>query len=97
MVYFYVRPIMVIGNKIKEVTESKGMTVSEFARRINTSRENAYGIFKRESIDTKLLTRICEVLDHDFFQYFTPLKDEVGRLREEIDMFKKIFSMIEKK
>jgi len=43
------------------------MTVSEFARRINSSRENAYSIFKRKSIDTDLLQTVSTVLGHDFF------------------------------
>jgi transcriptional regulator with XRE-family HTH domain len=59
-----------IGNKIHEFLKAKGMTVAEFSRRIKYSRENAYSIFKRESIDTQLLTTISEVLNHDFFQYY---------------------------
>lgn len=59
-----------IGNKIKAVLKEKGLTVSEFARRINTSRENVYGIFKRQTVDTGLLHKINDVLGHDFFQYY---------------------------
>jgi transcriptional regulator with XRE-family HTH domain len=58
-----------IGQKIKGVVEKRGMTVSEFGRRINKSRENIYSIFKRKSIDTTLLEKISEVLEHNFFQY----------------------------
>ncbi len=44
-----------IGSIIKEKLKGKGFTVSEFARRINTNRNNVYDIFQRESIDTSLL------------------------------------------
>lgn len=73
-----------IGSIIKSVLESKGMTVSEFGRRINKSRENVYSIFTRRSIDTGLLQGISDVLGYDFFlHYTTTYKDELEKLREE--------------
>jgi len=42
------------------------MTVAEFARRINKSRENAYDIFTRKSLDTDLLRTISQVLEYNF-------------------------------
>ena len=84
-----------IGKKIKEEVEDRGITVSEFARRINKSRENAYDIFKRETIDTGLLVSISEVLEHDFFQYYSrPVVEEFERkikaLTEENALLKEI-------
>jgi transcriptional regulator with XRE-family HTH domain len=60
-----------IGNIVKNKTKSRGISVSELARRISTSRENIYSIFKRESIDTTLLHKIGEALDYDFFQHYS--------------------------
>lgn len=60
-----------IGQKIKEKLEYRGIFVSELARRISTSRENIYSIFRRKTIDTGLLQKIGEALDHDFFQYYS--------------------------
>jgi transcriptional regulator with XRE-family HTH domain len=54
------------GQEIKKIIKKKGMTISEFARRINKSRENAYDIFTRKSLDTDLLKSISQVLDYDF-------------------------------
>lgn len=54
------------GVEIRKVIRQRGMTVSEFARRINKSRENAYDIFRRKSLDTDLLSTISQVLDYDF-------------------------------
>lgn len=79
-----------IGPKIKEVMDSKGMSHSEFARRINKSRETTYDILRRKTMDTGLLMSISLVLDHDFFQYYTPLKDKVEALEKELYIFKKI-------
>jgi transcriptional regulator with XRE-family HTH domain len=60
-----------IGKLIRQHLEEKGMTKSEFGRRINTSPQNIYGIFRRKSIDTNLLQTISQVLEFDFFQYYT--------------------------
>lgn len=78
-----------IGSSIKEVFEGKGMTISEFGRRINKSRENIYSIFRRKTIDTGLLIDISGALDHDFFQYYTPLLNENIELKAELSLFKK--------
>lgn len=61
-----------IGEKIKQRLEAIGMSKSEFSRRINTSPQNVYGIFKRQSIDTDLLRQISDVLDFNFFSYYVP-------------------------
>ena len=72
-----------IGNKIKQVLEKKGMSVSEFARRINKSRENVYSIYKRKTIDTGLLVLISEVLEQDFFSNYTKMAKTIQDLRDE--------------
>lgn len=89
--------IVNIGSKIKVVFDKKGMTVSEFARRINKSRENVYSIFKRKSIDTALLTKVGDVLEHDFFQYYTALGAEVNKLREENQTLKEMVKFLKTK
>lgn len=76
-----------IGNKIKSVLKEKGLSISEFARRINTSRENIYGIFKRHTLDTGQLLRINEVLGHDFFQYYGS-KEIISVVNEDAAVYK---------
>ena len=61
---------MNIGEKIKEIIDQRGMSTSEFARRLCTTNQNVHNIYKRDSLDTKLLERISEILEHDFFQYY---------------------------
>ena len=54
------------GEKVKEYFETSGMSVTEFARRLNCHRQNVYDIFKRRVVDVELLQRISKVLEHDF-------------------------------
>ena len=55
-----------IGQMIKVVFESSGMSVAEFARQINCDRTNIYTIFRRRTIDVELLVNISNVLNHNF-------------------------------
>lgn len=56
-----------IGKKIEEELRRQERTVTWFSRKLYCNRQNIYDIFKRESIDTTLLRRISDVLEHDFF------------------------------
>lgn len=69
-----------IGKKIKEVLDKSNLSVTTFAKRINRSRDVAYKIFDRETINTGQLQKISEVLDHDFFQY---LGSDVSVVQEQ--------------
>jgi len=55
-----------IGLKIRDVLTERGMTITEFAGRINRERTTVYSIFDRKSIDIDLLIKISEALDFDF-------------------------------
>lgn len=59
-----------IGEKIRERAVETRIGTTELAKSINTSKQNIYGIFKRESIDTTLLLKLCKALDYDFFSYY---------------------------
>ncbi|PCJ88717.1 MAG: hypothetical protein COA57_03180 [Flavobacteriales bacterium] len=72
---------MHIGNKIRELVKEKGLAVTEFAKKINYSRRNAYVIFSRKSIDTAVLKKIGEVLEYDFFKYY--IKEDITSKAEE--------------
>jgi hypothetical protein len=89
-----------IGAQIRGVIEKRGMTVTEFASRINKSRENAYSIFNRKTIDTRLLQQISEVLDFDFFRQlsssYTTLEAEYETLKSENKMLKDYNALLKK-
>ena|SRR6185436_8411226 len=61
---------MHIGEKVKERAKELRIGPTELARKIGTSKQNVYGIFSRESIDTALLQKLSKALDFDFFAYF---------------------------
>ncbi|HEY9008273.1 MAG TPA: hypothetical protein VIM75_19165 [Ohtaekwangia sp.] len=60
-----------IGPKIKEVFDLRQIKLTEFADSLGTVRQNVYRIFRKRHLDTGLLLRISQVLDHNFFQYYT--------------------------
>ena len=59
-----------IGKKIKEILDKSPMSVVDFAKSIHLTRNGAYKIFEKETIDTGQLQVICKVLNHDFFAYY---------------------------
>ena len=62
---------MMIGQKIKEVFDNSEIKIGDFAEKLGMVRQNVYRIFERTHIDTGLLIKISELLNHDFFQYYT--------------------------
>ena len=59
-----------IGKKIKEVLDTTPLSVVDFAKKINLTRNGAYKVFEKETIDTGQLQAIGKVLNHDFFNYY---------------------------
>lgn len=57
-----------IGMMIELELRAQERTVSWLARKLCCNRQNVYDIFRRESIDTSLLSRISAALGHDFFK-----------------------------
>lgn len=60
-----------LGNLIKKKFKESGLTVGEFAQKINRTRTVVYHIFERESIDIKMLEDISRALDYDFVKLYT--------------------------
>jgi len=60
-----------IGTEIRKRAKKKGMRTETMAKLLNVSTPNVYKIFERKSMDTNLLTRVCEVLDFNFFNFYT--------------------------
>ena len=59
---------MHIGKKIRTVVRSQGRSVSWLAAQIPCDRSNIYNIYKRDTIDVKLLMRLSDILGHNFLQ-----------------------------
>lgn len=59
-----------IGKLIQQKFEEKKITISHFAKAINTCRQNIYNIFNSKSIDTDKLIRISNVLNYPFLEEY---------------------------
>jgi transcriptional regulator with XRE-family HTH domain len=59
-----------IGELIKQKFEESKLTITEFAKAIQSCRTNVYNIFNLKSIDTDKLILISEALDYNFFEEY---------------------------
>lgn len=59
---------MHIGQRIKEVLETRHKPVTWLAGEINCERTNVYNIFARQDINTGLLAKIGSILEYNFFK-----------------------------
>lgn len=105
-------PEVQIGSRVQEVFESRNMKLSDLADQLGTVRQNVYRIFKKRDLDTGLLIKISEVLDHNFFHYYktpehfvehprdkelTDAKAQLDLAKKEIDYLRKIIVLMEEK
>lgn len=74
-----------IGKIIEKKVRKQGIGIKNFAHLIGCERGNVYDIFKRSKIDTIQLKRICEVLNHNFFQ---DLANDLDLIDEKDDLEK---------
>lgn len=66
-----------LGEIIKQKVEEKGISQAEFARNIGMQRQNVVKlVFEKASLDTNLLALISEVLNCNFFDYFSSNTDD---------------------
>lgn len=59
-----------VGELIESICKSKDVSQSDLAKKIGTSRQNIRSIYKRDTIDVKLLFTISQALQYDFFNEF---------------------------
>ena len=89
-----------IGQKIKAVFDDRHMKLTDFADELGTVRQNVYRIFKKRHVDTGLLLKISQVLDHNFFQYYVPqpgdVDDKIQPSRAETEEFQKQLELSKK-
>lgn len=55
-----------IGHKIQFAFKQSGLSLSDFAKKIEINRSSLYRIFESKSIDLALLLKISDVLRYDF-------------------------------
>lgn len=59
---------MNIGEKIEGILRKQGKSAAWLATQIPCERTNVYNIFRRKSLDARLLMRISQILEYDFFK-----------------------------
>lgn len=60
-----------IGAQIKKRAAELRIGPTELGSKINTSKQNVYGIYKRKSVDTRLLFKLSRALNFDFFALYS--------------------------
>lgn len=90
-----------IGQKIKEVFDNRHMKLTDFADELGTVRQNVYRIFRKRHLDTGLLVKISQVLDHNFFQYYlTPVSEtedeKLNTIKRELTDYEKQLELSKK-
>jgi transcriptional regulator with XRE-family HTH domain len=77
-----------IGQVIKQRVDHLGISKAELARRLHMSPANIHKIFKRKSVDVKLLCQIGEILGYDFLSLYRPGESgpTIGNLPFEQDI-----------
>ena len=60
-----------IGHLIKEELARQGRSIPWLSEQVGCSRQNMYYLLNRSFIYTDLLLKISDVLDHDFFKYYS--------------------------
>lgn len=76
-----------IGQLIKEKVTEKRLSQEALGKMINTTKQNVGNIYKRRSIDTQLLLKLCVVLEFDFFEAFYSEEPLKSMRKKEIDAF----------
>ena len=59
---------MNIGKRIEEILRRQGKSAAWLATQIPCERTNVYNIFRRKSLDVRLLMKISQILEYDFFK-----------------------------
>lgn len=65
-----------IGQLIERTLKEQGRTVTWFAGQLCCTRPNVYKIFKKDNMDIKLLVRISDILQVDFFSVYSRQRQE---------------------
>lgn len=76
-----------LGEEIRKKVEAKRMSKAEFAKRLNIARQNIEKtVFQKHSLDTDLLCNISEVLECNFFNYYTSDKccNNIDYVKQEV-------------
>ena len=67
-----------VGEAIDKRRTELGLTKSEFGRKIGVPQQHVNRILERETMETKRLVKVSEVLDFNFFSLFCPVQHQIS-------------------
>ena len=76
-----------IGQIIKERVTEKRLSQEALGKMINTTKQNVGNIYKRRSIDTQLLLKLCVVLEYNFFEVYYSEEPLKAMRQKEVESF----------
>lgn len=65
-----------VGHIIKAVFDEQGRTVKWFATKMHCNRTNVYKMFEKPHLNSEIIARASQVLEHDFFLDISRLMNE---------------------
>lgn len=71
-----------IGLAIEQIINERGISKSEFGRKIGVAQQNVNRILERSNIDTDKLVTISEALDFNFFTCFRAVDESVAAVAD---------------
>lgn len=77
-----------IGKIIRERVKQSSLKNREITDKINRVEGTIYDIYKRETIDTETLLKLCKVLEFDFFELYYNEEPLRGMRNKKIDELK---------
>jgi DNA-binding Xre family transcriptional regulator len=72
-----------IGYQIGKILEKKKITKRDLAKKLNMTEVNVYKILNKQSIDVKLLYKICEVLNVNISEILLEDYKPIGNITEK--------------
>ncbi|MHC1777548.1 MAG: hypothetical protein AB9834_19275 [Lentimicrobium sp.] len=90
-----------IGKKMKMFSEQSTLTIGEIAQRMETTYQNLYKMFGKESIDSRHLINLSKILEIPVSQFFEEesrdeLSKEIKSLRGQLQSKDEIIAQLQK-
>ncbi len=60
-----------IGQLIKKEVARQERSATWLARKLHCSRQNVYHLFNCQWINTEILSRLCDILNYNFFKVYS--------------------------
>lgn len=80
------------GEKIKELVESRGMSIPEFARQLGKTKPTVYEMLGKEDVNTAILKKIADIFGIGLSDFFV---EDVEDIRPKDDSKDALIRIVE--